>query len=59
MSDPLYRRYQDGLDAYRQHTCTPPECTLSARCAEGQRLWDQFTRAQDAYLKRQRSQQPT
>lgn len=35
MSDPLYRRYQDGLDAYRQHTCTPPECTLSARCAEG------------------------
>ncbi|MFC8996278.1 hypothetical protein ACFT7U_11300 [Streptomyces rochei] len=59
MSDPLYQRYLDGLDAYRRHTCTPPECTNFNLCPEGKRLWDQFTRAQDAYLKRQRSQRPT
>ncbi|MBD2818533.1 hypothetical protein ID867_15210 [Streptomyces parvulus] len=32
MSDPLYQRYLDGLDAYRRHTCTPPECTNHSRC---------------------------
>nr|WP_167308859.1 hypothetical protein [Streptomyces tendae] len=58
----MYQRYLKALEIYQDHraactTCTTcTTCTNSSRCREGDRLWDAFTRSQDAYLERQRSQ---
>ncbi|MEV4044252.1 hypothetical protein [Streptomyces sp. NPDC049744] len=55
MPDALYQRYLKALDTHRDHCAACATCTNASRCHEGQRLWDAFTRSQDAYLARQRS----
>ncbi|MER6342358.1 hypothetical protein ACWEWD_36935 [Streptomyces tendae] len=56
MPDALYQRYLKALEIYQDHRAACTTCTNSSRCREGDRLWDAFTRSQDAYLERQRSQ---
>jgi hypothetical protein len=40
--------------AHRAHRATCADCTDTSRCPAGQRLFESFTRLQDAYLNRQR-----
>ncbi|MFF0142383.1 hypothetical protein ACFYRN_38835 [Streptomyces sp. NPDC005227] len=56
MADDLYRRYQDAHTAHREHARTCSTCTDTSRCLDGGRLFETFTRLQDAYLNRQRQQ---
>ncbi|MGC4986623.1 hypothetical protein ACLQ18_39540 [Streptomyces sp. DT193] len=56
MPDDLHRRYQSAHTAYRAHRVTCTGCTDTERCSVGQRLFESFTRLQDAYLNRQRQQ---
>ncbi|MFF4983786.1 hypothetical protein ACFY3O_27505 [Streptomyces sp. NPDC001046] len=54
MPDDLYQRYQAAHRAHQAHARTCPSCTDQARCPEGSRFWESFTRLQDAYLQRKR-----
>ncbi|WP_333754052.1 hypothetical protein [Streptomyces sp. IBSBF 2394] len=56
MLDDLYQRCMDALRTYREHrtTCTDSRCNGS----DGERLWTEFTRRQDAHLKRVRNSRP-
>ncbi|MCX4920267.1 hypothetical protein OG458_42765 (plasmid) [Streptomyces sp. NBC_01281] len=56
MPDDLHRRYQDAHTAHQEHASTCTTCTDTSRCPGGQRLYETFTRLQDAYLNRQRQQ---
>ncbi|MCX4581241.1 hypothetical protein OHB41_50755 [Streptomyces sp. NBC_01571] len=56
MPDDLYRRYQDAHTAHQEHARTCTTCTDTSHCPTGQRLYEAFTRLQDAYLNRQRAQ---
>ncbi|MFD6297865.1 hypothetical protein ACFWFU_23930 [Streptomyces sp. NPDC060235] len=56
MPDDLHRRYQDAHTAHREHASTCTTCTDTSRCPTGQRLYETFTRLQDAYLNRQRQE---
>ena len=56
MPDALYQHYLKALEIYQDHRAACTTCTNSRRCRDGKRLWDAFTRSQDAYLERQRSQ---
>ncbi|MFD6826072.1 hypothetical protein ACFWC5_37880 [Streptomyces sp. NPDC060085] len=56
MADDLHRRYQDAHTAHQEHASTCTTCTDTSRCPTGQRLYETFTRLQDAYLNRQRQQ---
>ncbi|WP_189389990.1 hypothetical protein [Streptomyces sp. SDr-06] len=51
MAESLYDRYMKAEAAYRAHgkTCTSCSST-TARCRDGQRLYESFARLQDAYL---------
>ncbi len=55
--DDLYQRYQAAHRAHRAHATTCSRCTDTIRCPDGERLFEAFTRLQDAYLARQRRQQ--
>ncbi|MFE2823493.1 hypothetical protein [Streptomyces sp. NPDC059271] len=54
MPDDMHRRYQDAHTAHQEHARTCTTCTDTQRCPTGQRVYDSFTRLQDAYLNRQR-----
>ncbi|MGW6744852.1 hypothetical protein ACWGDX_29645 [Streptomyces sp. NPDC055025] len=54
MADPLYDRYMTAAADSRAHGETCTRCSPDARCDTGQRLYQQFTRLQDAYLQRRR-----
>ncbi|MFF3208354.1 hypothetical protein [Streptomyces sp. NPDC002962] len=54
-TEDLYDRYQVASTVHRQHHATCTACTDTSRCPTGQRLYESFTRLQDAYLNRQRS----
>ncbi|MGW1270088.1 hypothetical protein [Streptomyces sp. NPDC002491] len=56
MPEDLYDRYQKAAAAHRQHHATCTACTDTCRCPAGQRLYESFTRLQDAYLNRQHQQ---
>ena len=56
MPDDLYERYQAAHTVHRSHRTTCTDCSDTSRCPAGQRLFESFTRLQDAYLNRQRSQ---
>ncbi|MGW6488150.1 hypothetical protein [Streptomyces sp. NPDC055056] len=56
MADDLHRRYQDAHTAHQGHASTCTSCTDTNRCPTGARLYETFTRLQDAYLNRQRQQ---
>ncbi|MEU8810699.1 hypothetical protein ACN6K5_003782 [Streptomyces violaceoruber] len=56
MPDALHQRYMKALDIHRDHRAACATCTNASRCRDGQRLWDAFTRSQDAYLARQKQQ---
>ncbi|MFE2669573.1 hypothetical protein [Streptomyces mirabilis] len=56
MPDDLHQRYQDAHTVHRQHARICTACTDTSRCPTGQRLYESFTRLQDAYLNRQRQQ---
>ncbi|MER7983381.1 hypothetical protein [Streptomyces sp. NPDC095817] len=56
MADDLHHRYQDAHTAHQEHARTCTTCTDTSRCLAGQRLYDSFTRLQDAYLNRLRQQ---
>ncbi|WFB88353.1 MULTISPECIES: hypothetical protein [Streptomyces] len=60
-NDRLYQRYMDALTTYRDHraACTDPRCTGSGRCPDGERLWSEFTRRQDAHMKSIRNRRNT
>ncbi|MFI8234957.1 hypothetical protein ACIGDI_39800 [Streptomyces sp. NPDC085900] len=53
-AEDLYDRYQLAHAAYRSHRAACTDCTDTSRCPTGQRLFESFTRLQDAYLNRQR-----
>ncbi|MEU3343035.1 hypothetical protein [Streptomyces sp. NPDC006668] len=55
MPDDLYERYQAAHTAHRSHRATCTGCTDTSCCPAGQRLFESFTRLQDAYLNRQRN----
>ncbi|MGW5098191.1 hypothetical protein ACWEQ1_32170 [Streptomyces nodosus] len=57
MPDDLYQRYQAAHRAHQAHTTTCTRCTDTARCPDGERLYESFARLQDAYLTCQRHQQ--
>ncbi|MET9957111.1 hypothetical protein ABZ135_36925 [Streptomyces sp. NPDC006339] len=54
MPDDLHQRYQRAASAVRSHDAECPTCTATTRCQAGARLWESFTRLQDAYLNRNR-----
>ncbi|MGA5207935.1 hypothetical protein [Streptomyces variegatus] len=54
MPDDLYQRYQAAHRAHQMHAAACTSCTDRARCRDGARLWESFTRLQDAYLQRKR-----
>ncbi|UUA11601.1 MULTISPECIES: hypothetical protein [Streptomyces] len=54
MPDNLYQRYQAAHGAHQTHAKVCTSCTDQARCSQGARLWESFTRLQDAYLQRKR-----
>ncbi|MER7982632.1 hypothetical protein [Streptomyces sp. NPDC095817] len=56
MPDDLHRRYQDAHAAHQEHARACTTCTDTSRCSVGTRLYETFTRLQDAYLNRQRQQ---
>lgn len=55
--DDLYQRYMAADRARREHTVTCTACTPESVCATGARLYETFSRLQDAYLTRQRTTQ--
>lgn len=55
-AEDLYDRYQVAHTAHRSHRATCTACTDTSRCPTGHRLFESFTRLQDAYLNRQRQQ---
>ncbi|MBZ6128568.1 MULTISPECIES: hypothetical protein [Streptomyces] len=57
MPDDLYQRYMDALTTYRDHraACTDSRCGGSGRCPDGERLWIELTRRQDAHMRRIRN----
>ncbi|MFI6689170.1 hypothetical protein [Streptomyces sp. NPDC050485] len=55
MDKALHARYMKATATYRAHSETCTSCSpTTARCAEGRRLYESFTRLQDAYLAQQR-----
>ncbi|MEU0059686.1 hypothetical protein [Streptomyces sp. NPDC006334] len=54
MAESLYDRYMRATSANRTHGETCTRCSPGARCADGQRLYESFTRLQDAYLAQQK-----
>ncbi|MFJ2565788.1 hypothetical protein ACIO02_23000 [Streptomyces sp. NPDC087568] len=56
MPDDLYQRYQAAHRTHQAHIRTCTRCTDTARCPDGQRLFEAFARLQDAFLARQRDQ---
>ncbi|GHA59151.1 hypothetical protein [Streptomyces purpurascens] len=54
MPDNLYQRYQAAHRAHETHAADCTACTARARCPEGTRLWESFSRLQDVYLQRKR-----
>ncbi|MEQ6027935.1 hypothetical protein SOM70_35830 [Streptomyces salinarius] len=57
--DALHQRYMNALNTYQDHRAACTTCTNANRCRDGARLWNAFTRSQDAYLARQRSRRNT
>lgn len=55
MADDLHQRYMAADRAYREHADTCTACTPESRCEAGARVFESFSRLQDAYLRRQRS----
>ncbi|MFI1652122.1 hypothetical protein ACH4XT_35055 [Streptomyces avidinii] len=49
MPDDLYTRYMKAAAAHRQHASSCKSCSLDDRCADGQRLYDDFAKLQDDY----------
>ncbi|MFF4534241.1 hypothetical protein ACFY1P_33840 [Streptomyces sp. NPDC001407] len=54
MADSPYDRYMKAEAASRAHGETCTRCSPNARCGDGQRLYESFTRLQDAYLAKQK-----
>ncbi|MFM9812815.1 hypothetical protein ACKI16_30410 [Streptomyces scabiei] len=46
----LYQRYMAADRAHREHAGTCTTCTPKSRCETGARLFESFSRLQDAYL---------
>ncbi|MFJ9634934.1 hypothetical protein ACIRU8_45315 [Streptomyces sp. NPDC101175] len=55
-AEDLYDRYQHAATAHRMHRAACTACTDTGRCPASQRLFESFSRLQDAYLNRQRQQ---
>ncbi|WP_333745831.1 hypothetical protein [Streptomyces sp. IBSBF 2950] len=53
-TDDLYERYQGAHTAHKTHRDSCTACKDTERCPVGQRIYESFTRLQDAYLNRQR-----
>ncbi|MCM2392625.1 hypothetical protein [Streptomyces albipurpureus] len=45
-----YNTYMRAADAEAAHATTCKSCVGSRRCTNGQRLWNAFEAAQDAYM---------
>ncbi|MEV0982157.1 hypothetical protein [Streptomyces sp. NPDC049915] len=50
MTDDLYDRYQRAARAYKAHREACAQCTDTAPCPDGMRLYAPLERLQDAYL---------
>ncbi|WP_310729228.1 hypothetical protein [Streptomyces sp. N2A] len=50
MAESLYERYMKAAAANRVHGETCEGCSPDARCDTSQRLYESFSRLQDAYL---------
>ncbi|MFI2292907.1 hypothetical protein [Streptomyces niveus] len=50
----VYQRYMAASAARREHARTCAVCTPESACAAGARLYEQFSRLQDAYNKQLR-----
>ena len=57
MAEGLRERYTKVGGAYQQHADQCRSCQNDQRCAVGKPLFAEFTRLQDAYLKRLRDAQ--
>ncbi|MDX3697333.1 hypothetical protein [Streptomyces europaeiscabiei] len=55
-TDGLLVRYQGAHEEHRSHRGLCIACTDTERCPQGQRLFESFSRLQDAYLNWQREQ---
>ncbi|MFB7867715.1 hypothetical protein [Streptomyces sp. NPDC056069] len=51
----LHPRYMRATTALREHDAQCTTCTPAARCPEGARLYESFSRLQDAYLNHNRN----
>ncbi|WP_370424319.1 hypothetical protein AB8O64_36825 (plasmid) [Streptomyces sp. QH1-20] len=49
MADDLYERYMKAAAAVRKHGEDCTDCSPEQRCAAGERLYESFSRLQDAY----------
>ncbi|MFC5241968.1 hypothetical protein [Streptomyces atrovirens] len=56
MPDDLYTRYMAASTAHRRHIRTCAQCTTVFHCTTGTRLYEAFSRLQDAYLTHRRNQ---
>ncbi|WLQ69192.1 MULTISPECIES: hypothetical protein [Streptomyces] len=52
MADDLHTRYMRAADIWDAYRAGCTTCQHDTRCAAGVRLFERFTRLQDAYLNR-------
>lgn len=50
MADSLHARYMAASDTWRAHRKGCPPCQNGRHCPDGEPLFEQFTRLQNAYL---------
>ncbi|MFE1519572.1 hypothetical protein ACFW9I_22580 [[Kitasatospora] papulosa] len=55
MADDLHTRYMRATDTWNAHRAGCATCQGGTRCEAGARLFERFSRLQDAYLNRPRA----